>query len=321
MVVCSTSRLRALADAPALHLDSALEPPALPARLQQEDLALGPAQRQSVARRSRASLAARALTSPLGSPPLPSAKFLSEQGVMDYSVVCAVDQNQSEITAGIIDYIRTFTWDKKVHLERRLAPALARLLRLTLNFLPPCAHTTARELGQGLGLLSEQGRRRADHRRPQAVQERAFRFRRRALEPAAPVADPPLPLDCSASARAWRSTSPSWVASLARSPPACCAPKADAPFTLPRADPRLLDAPRAPRAPGRSRARGLGPDGRADRPQGGALDLKQRPRSILTTIPPLPTPFSPIIFRLASPPPHASTPRPPHARCSHTTHQ
>lgn len=33
---------------------------------------------------------------------------------MDYSVVVAVDKNSGEITAGIIDYIRTFTWDKKV---------------------------------------------------------------------------------------------------------------------------------------------------------------------------------------------------------------
>ncbi|KAF5299848.1 hypothetical protein FQA39_LY11385 [Lamprigera yunnana] len=40
--------------------------------------------------------------------------FLSEQSVMDYSLLVGLDSDNKELVLGIIDYIRTFTWDKKL---------------------------------------------------------------------------------------------------------------------------------------------------------------------------------------------------------------
>ena len=33
---------------------------------------------------------------------------------MDYSLVCGVDSASDELVVGIVDYIRTYTWDKKL---------------------------------------------------------------------------------------------------------------------------------------------------------------------------------------------------------------
>ena len=33
---------------------------------------------------------------------------------MDYSLVIGIDWEKNEIVAGLIDYVRTFTWDKKL---------------------------------------------------------------------------------------------------------------------------------------------------------------------------------------------------------------
>ncbi|EFI28703.1 1-phosphatidylinositol-3-phosphate 5-kinase [Coprinopsis cinerea okayama7 len=41
-------------------------------------------------------------------------KFLADINVMDYSLVCGVDSKNHELVVGIVDYIRTYTWDKKV---------------------------------------------------------------------------------------------------------------------------------------------------------------------------------------------------------------
>ncbi|PPQ76989.1 hypothetical protein CVT25_014806 [Psilocybe cyanescens] len=41
-------------------------------------------------------------------------KFLSDINVMDYSLVCGVDSKNNELVIGIVDYIRTYTWDKKL---------------------------------------------------------------------------------------------------------------------------------------------------------------------------------------------------------------
>lgn len=41
-------------------------------------------------------------------------EFLVEQSVMDYSLLVGLDTNNKELVLGIIDYIRTFTWDKKL---------------------------------------------------------------------------------------------------------------------------------------------------------------------------------------------------------------
>ncbi|KAI5124133.1 hypothetical protein M0805_000944 [Coniferiporia weirii] len=41
-------------------------------------------------------------------------KFLADINVMDYSLVVGVDGNKNELVVGIVDYIRTYTWDKKL---------------------------------------------------------------------------------------------------------------------------------------------------------------------------------------------------------------
>ncbi|KAJ5337736.1 Zinc finger FYVE/PHD-type [Penicillium brevicompactum] len=40
--------------------------------------------------------------------------FLGRQDVMDYSLMIAIDESRSELVVGIIDCIRTYTWDKKL---------------------------------------------------------------------------------------------------------------------------------------------------------------------------------------------------------------
>lgn len=40
--------------------------------------------------------------------------FLARQDVMDYSLMIAVDEARKELVVGIIDCIRTYTWDKKL---------------------------------------------------------------------------------------------------------------------------------------------------------------------------------------------------------------
>ncbi|EGE82365.2 hypothetical protein RJZ56_005459 [Blastomyces dermatitidis] len=40
--------------------------------------------------------------------------FLARQNVMDYSLMIAIDENRQELVVGIIDCIRTYTWDKKL---------------------------------------------------------------------------------------------------------------------------------------------------------------------------------------------------------------
>ncbi|XP_063396622.1 1-phosphatidylinositol 3-phosphate 5-kinase-like isoform X1 [Mytilus trossulus] len=41
-------------------------------------------------------------------------QFLAANLVMDYSLLVGLDENSNELVLGIIDYIRTFTWDKKL---------------------------------------------------------------------------------------------------------------------------------------------------------------------------------------------------------------
>ncbi|KAJ2747955.1 Mitochondrial distribution and morphology protein 12 [Coemansia sp. BCRC 34301] len=40
--------------------------------------------------------------------------FLSKMNVMDYSLLVGVDEKSNELVIGIVDFIRTFTWDKKL---------------------------------------------------------------------------------------------------------------------------------------------------------------------------------------------------------------
>ncbi|VDB86931.1 unnamed protein product [Peniophora sp. CBMAI 1063] len=41
-------------------------------------------------------------------------KFLADINVMDYSLVVGVDNHSNELVVGIVDYVRTYTWDKKL---------------------------------------------------------------------------------------------------------------------------------------------------------------------------------------------------------------
>ncbi|KAL1464236.1 hypothetical protein WDU94_003902 [Cyamophila willieti] len=41
-------------------------------------------------------------------------QFLAGQTVMDYSLLLGMDETNMELVVGMIDYIRTFTWDKKI---------------------------------------------------------------------------------------------------------------------------------------------------------------------------------------------------------------
>lgn len=43
-------------------------------------------------------------------------QFLFSQSVMDYSLLVGLDDKKKELVVGIIDYIRTFTWDKKLEM-------------------------------------------------------------------------------------------------------------------------------------------------------------------------------------------------------------
>ncbi len=40
--------------------------------------------------------------------------FLSKLNVMDYSLLVGIDNENQELVIGIVDFIRTFTWDKKL---------------------------------------------------------------------------------------------------------------------------------------------------------------------------------------------------------------
>ncbi|KAI9362452.1 hypothetical protein DFJ73DRAFT_620771 [Zopfochytrium polystomum] len=40
--------------------------------------------------------------------------FLSKLNVMDYSLLVGIDEERRELVVGIVDFIRTFTWDKKL---------------------------------------------------------------------------------------------------------------------------------------------------------------------------------------------------------------
>ncbi|KAF7998678.1 hypothetical protein HF325_006920 [Metschnikowia pulcherrima] len=45
--------------------------------------------------------------------------FLSAMDVMDYSLVIGIDDPSGKLYVGIIDWLRTFTWDKKILLGKK----------------------------------------------------------------------------------------------------------------------------------------------------------------------------------------------------------
>ncbi|XP_055351682.1 1-phosphatidylinositol 3-phosphate 5-kinase-like isoform X2 [Paramacrobiotus metropolitanus] len=51
-------------------------------------------------------------------------QFLASQYVMDYSLLVGVDEDNQEILVGIIDYVRTFTWDKRLEMVVKSAGIL-----------------------------------------------------------------------------------------------------------------------------------------------------------------------------------------------------
>ena len=40
--------------------------------------------------------------------------FLTDMNVMDYSLMVGLDETRHELVIGIIDFVRTYTWDKRV---------------------------------------------------------------------------------------------------------------------------------------------------------------------------------------------------------------
>ena len=40
--------------------------------------------------------------------------FLSKTHIMDYSLIVGVDRSSQEIVVGIVDFLRPYTWDKKL---------------------------------------------------------------------------------------------------------------------------------------------------------------------------------------------------------------
>lgn len=52
--------------------------------------------------------------------------FFSKANIMDYSLIVGVDSSSSELVVGIVDYIRTFTWDKKLESWAKEAGILGR---------------------------------------------------------------------------------------------------------------------------------------------------------------------------------------------------
>jgi hypothetical protein len=56
--------------------------------------------------------------------------WLERQNVMDYSLVVGLDKDRKELVVGIIDFVRTYTWDKKVSRARPRSGASHRLTRV-----------------------------------------------------------------------------------------------------------------------------------------------------------------------------------------------
>jgi 1-phosphatidylinositol-3-phosphate 5-kinase len=48
--------------------------------------------------------------------------FLANNLVMDYSLLVGVDDNRQQLVVGVIDYIRSFTWDKKLEMAIKILP-------------------------------------------------------------------------------------------------------------------------------------------------------------------------------------------------------
>ena len=43
--------------------------------------------------------------------------FLTENNIIDYSLLVGINNEKNVLTVGLIDYIRTFTWDKYLEMK------------------------------------------------------------------------------------------------------------------------------------------------------------------------------------------------------------
>lgn len=41
-------------------------------------------------------------------------RFLGDSNIIDYSLVVGMDKETNELVVGIVDYVRTYTWDKRI---------------------------------------------------------------------------------------------------------------------------------------------------------------------------------------------------------------
>lgn len=63
--------------------------------------------------------------------------FLTAHEILDYSLLVGVDEDKKELVVGVIDFIRTFTWDKKVESLVKQIPKMADRTKPTPTIVKP----------------------------------------------------------------------------------------------------------------------------------------------------------------------------------------
>lgn len=51
--------------------------------------------------------------------------FLSNRGIVDYSILVGIDEDSRELIIGIIDYLHQYTWDKQIENSVKLLGKIA----------------------------------------------------------------------------------------------------------------------------------------------------------------------------------------------------
>ena len=67
-------------------------------------------------------------------------EFLASLSVMDYSLSLGIDEERQELVLGIIDYIRTFTWDKRLEMVVKKGLAIGGGHKLSPTILSPALY-------------------------------------------------------------------------------------------------------------------------------------------------------------------------------------
>ena len=67
-------------------------------------------------------------------------QFLASLYVMDYSLLVGIDEERQELVLGIIDYIRTFTWDERLEVVVKKGLAIGGGHRLSPTILSPALY-------------------------------------------------------------------------------------------------------------------------------------------------------------------------------------